>query len=440
MVIMRTRLVGRRGLALLLVLGAAVLFAAPANARPGDLDRNFGVNGKLLIDGGSSPADWAGDDAVASGDGVLISASLFRFAPGDVGPAAAVLKLREDGEVDPGFGDQGTAVLELTPGFFSPQTRLAVQPDGRIVLAISNFSPSGPETMLLARFLADGTPDPSFGVDGVADTGLRPPRGSSLGLALTSDGRIVIASQGESNGLLAARFLGDGSRDPTFSGDGIEVTQVRGGGGAHAVVVQPDGRILIAGTSAGREFEATGVVIRMLADGRLDPSFSGDGIVEKRFGSGGRAVIEDLALAPTGRILLVASREPKVGRIRAVVARLKPNGASDRSFADRGSWKSRPADTRDRTVLTTVAIQPNGRILVAGSEKKQLLVRRFRPSGKRDRSFSRDGRVTTAFASGRSTVNALALPADKLVAVGTRAVTSPRSSSSYLAAAGYLLR
>ena len=83
--------------------------------------------------------------------------------------------------------------------------------------------------------------------------------------------------------LLLGAFVGvaaaaDGDLDPTFGNAGIAAAVFPGGSYANEVAVQPDGRIVAAGSAAGASFSGVFGVARFLGDGSLDPSFSGDGM------------------------------------------------------------------------------------------------------------------------------------------------------------------
>lgn len=444
----RSRPIGGLALAVLSVVIVGALLATSASARPGDLDPQFGDNGTLTIEGGTLlpggqafAVNWRGDDVAAIESGVVVSGNVSPF-PAEPEGGAVVLKLGADGSIDRSFGDNGTALIGVRDGF-SRRNSVAVQPDGRIVVAMRvSFFADANETMVLARLLPNGTPDPSFGDQGVAQTGLRLGVGFTLDLALAPDGRIMVAAKGSPNGLLVARFSSDGTLDPSFSGDGSEVLAVRGGGEAAALALRPDGRILVAGRSHGVARKSRAVVAQLEPEGGLDGFFGDGGVVQRRFGRRGGALISDIALTPAGKVLAAATRRGEEGNERAVVARLRRDGGTDASFSNDGVWKSRPAEGNKATLLNTLELH-DGRALAAGTLRKSFLVRRFRASGKPDRSFGNAGRATTGFGGGRAEISALALPpAGNLVAIGTRSITTGggRSFDSDLAAAGYLLR
>jgi hypothetical protein len=124
-----------------------------------------------------------------------------------------------------------------------------------------------------------------------------------------------------------------------------------------------------------------------------------------------------------------------------VIARFKRGGSPDRSFADGGTWKSKPSDPGTGQMLNTLALQHSGRILAAGTIRGGFLIRRLLADGSRDDSFSGDGRQTTQFPLGPATVNALGVRSEgRLLAVDTRTAEVGRTSYPSLVAAGYLLR
>ena len=184
-----------------------------------------------------------------------------------------------------------------------------------------------------------GALDTSFGGDGrvVTDFGGEE---SAFAVALQQDGRIVAGGQfgDPTRGTLhfgLARYRRNGQLDPTFGGDG-RVTlgfpgpNSRRAGQVQAVVVQPDGRILAGGFFASFGF----ALARFRPNGSLDTSFSGDGVATtNRLNASG---ISAIALQPNGKIVAAGSAFDGTGRLDFALARFLPNGKLDQSFGDGG--------------------------------------------------------------------------------------------------------
>src|SRR5262245_16503784 len=161
--------------------------------------------------------------------------------------------------------------------------------------------------MAVARYLADGSLDPSFGGDGVVTTGFGTDFSDAAGIAVQSDGSVVAAGTAgddaslQTDDVALARLAPDGSLDPTFGGDGRVTTDFGAGSevdwGA-AVAIQSNGDIVAVGTTFPSGLPcASGhaiAVVRFQADGDLDPSF----------GSGGK-VVTDLSDSDEGNDVLI---------------------------------------------------------------------------------------------------------------------------------------
>jgi len=267
---------------------------------------------------------------------------------------------------------------------------------------------------------AGGDLDPSFSEDGRELTRFESFGGFGIGTdtALQADGKIVVV--GSAGGDFAiARYTPDGALDPTFSGDGRETTNItanregeESSDFAQAVAVQPDGRIVVAGTAFGRSSSISetdiprGAVIRYNADGSLDTSFGKDGKVRP-----GVARLADVLIRPDGKLLVVGdSKQPDGGCSRFVVVRLNTDGSIDsRGGTDFGNDDA-PCATEEEAYAG--ALQPNGKLVVAGTSERSSLPRppvpsqpprfavaRYRPDGTLDRSFSKDGRRVSRFAN-----------------------------------------
>jgi uncharacterized delta-60 repeat protein len=217
----------------------------------------------------------------------------------------AVARYNSNGSLDTSFSGDGLQTTQFPFDTGDPgdatgaASDVAVQPDGRIVVAGYNFYIGSPR-FGLARYNADGSLDTTFSGDGVQTTD----NGSGIGgIALQADGKIVaVGGHGFSDYFVLARYTTGGSLDPAFSGDGQVTTVVPPGGGqGYDVVIQPDGRIVAAGETSDRF-----AVARYEANGSLDTSFSGDGSQNTEF-PGVQARARSVALDASGRIILVGS-------------------------------------------------------------------------------------------------------------------------------------
>jgi uncharacterized delta-60 repeat protein len=187
------------------------------------------------------------------------------------------------------------------------------------------------------------------------------------------------------------------------------------------MVLQPDGKILVAGFSWAappRRGEAS--LIRLQANGSLDSSFAGNGIITRDWSPDndeGAAVL----LQPDGKIILVGNARD-IGTNYIVVERFLSDGQPDPSFG-LGGQANNPATAGGW--CHTALLMPDGRIVVGGARHygngffSLMSLHAYRPDGTPDASFGDHGRITTSIGNPSSEINELALQADgRLVAVG----------------------
>jgi len=407
------------GRALLLAACLAILASVrSAQAVPGILDPSFGVGGKVTTSIGAY-ADAS--TLVLEPDGKLVAAGASsngsRFA-------FALARYNSTGTLDPAFGSNGKVTTEI--GIGAGAYAVLLEPDGKLVAAGSSSDDSS-LTFALARYKPDGSLDPTFGSDGKVTTAI----GDSAAvhaLALQPDGKLVAAGLSANAGRLVfalARYNPDGSLDTSFNGTGTVTTAIGASGNdvASALVLQPDGKLVAAGTSySGTSISSEPVffaLARYNANGSLDTSFNRTGKVTTAIGSFNDA--SALALQPDGKLVAAGTSWGSSENSDFALARYNPNGTLDTSFNGTGKVTTAigPANT-----ARALAAQPDGKLVAAGSSSNGFetvfALARYNLDGSLDTSFNGTGEVTTTISPSRDD-NASALvpqPDGKIVAAG----------------------
>ncbi|MGE0028207.1 MAG: hypothetical protein AB7O78_04465 [Thermoleophilia bacterium] len=299
------------------------------------------------------------------------------------------------GDPDPTFGTGGSARIDL--GLPASAYGMDLRPDGRILLAgIRAAGPGAGTDGVVAQLGADGALDRTF-ASGTGWTKLDfDQTDRAYDVAVQPDGRLLVVGGSAGQGLVARLSATDGALDPTFGGGtGWARLPIGGAVDLQRLVVQPDGAILGAGISAVGDVDDAVVARIRVPAGDLDPSFAG-GSGRTLLDFGAEAVGNDLALQPDGRIVLAGALNdgPKQDLL---VARLRaPQGDLDPSFGGGDGWTS--VDLGGDDAAAAVAIQPDGRIVAAGSAGRaggdDILVARFLADGQPDPSFAGDGTAT----------------------------------------------
>lgn len=347
----------------------------------GRLDRSFGVRGKVVTIFGARDEARATSLATRA-DGKILVAGWAVIPPK---PGTVVVRYTRAGKLDRGFGRNGTL---LTTSGGGGATELMLQADGKFLVV--GVSSSG---FALARYTQRGRLDRSFGRGGKVVT--RFGGSSSLAhpaaAAIQPDGRIVVAggayTSAESPEKFAlARYNPNGTLDRSFGNRGRVLTKVGGfGKAAVALVVQPDGRLVVTGPALIERHWGIALV-RYRPDGKLDPSFGRGGIAFHAAGT-----VEALAIQRDGKLVTAGS---VMGRYRKFsVARFLEDGSLDESFGRSGKVVT---DFGATAIAVAVAIQPDGRIAAAGTvSHRDFALARYTSNGKPDRSFGSGGKVRT---------------------------------------------
>ena len=325
------------------------------------------------------------------------------------------------GAPDPSFSLDGRTTVDFLGGLRAFATDAAVQKDGKTVVVGFVDAGGGTRRFAVARLNFDGTPDTSFDGDGlvvvpVGDIG----DARATAVAIQGDGKIVVAgsarmdSFGSFNGpnFAVIRLLPNGRLDNTFDGDGKRT--INFAGGATDLAIQGDGKIVIVGENFDSGFLGFGgdfnfAVARLHPNGSLDESFSNDG--KNQIGFSGDDFAEAVAIS-NNKIIIVGRSGSEFSSSRMAIVRLNPNGNGDTTFGSSGDAKvltSFPgqAVSSARDVL----IQSGGKIVVAGTTgnpsnpaSMQFALTRFLSTGAIDTSFGGSGSGVVATEMGGNDV------------------------------------
>jgi uncharacterized delta-60 repeat protein len=340
-----------------------------ARYRPsGRLDHSFSGDGRVTTRFAGGPGyvtNAAHSVAIDSRGRIVAAGSKCNWtAPpaegGDVlGCEFALARYKANGSLDASFGNGGQVTADFGNVY---ATSVAIDSLDRVITA-------GGDT--IARYRQNGTLDPSFGNGGAIEN----VPGGLTAVAIDSQGRIVAVGRGEQSDyfhFFVARFLPNGTPDPSFgSGSGSVVTRQ---GLAMAVAIDSKDRILVAGGTRPEHGVAGGFALDVYKpDGTLARQFGNDGRVTTHFRGRVSALARSVAIDSRGRIVAVGG----IGYHDFAVARYRPNGSLDRSFSDNGK-ASGPfvfPHRRRAGLVRAGAIDRRARIVVAGGESHFLLAR-----------------------------------------------------------------
>ncbi|HEY6730796.1 MAG TPA: hypothetical protein VI039_07210 [Solirubrobacterales bacterium] len=387
---------------------ALLLVLLPATAIASEpLDPTFGSDGLAV-----TKANGNGEINAVTEDreGRLVTA-------GTTEAGFIVQRFGADGSLDPTFGVTKTSFFR---GDYVFANAIAVLPNGKILVAGQEWTPNTVARYIVTRYLPDGGLDRSFGKGGTVFAGPKMYDGEAAALAVQPDGRFLIAGWAADTHFgfsgIAMRFKADGALDLSFSRNGY--ARIVGGEGAFLqdIAIQPNGSIVVAGEMFDRF-----MMLRMLPNGRSDPSFGKAGFAISNVAPqrGEPASPTGLALLSGGRILLSGNIEGR-GRNYVALARYRRDGRPDRSFGEGGVVR-----TRSSRNLTTeaMAVRRDGRITLAGyrapqNAHAQVAVLRYLPSGRSDPSFGEGGLFAPHLAYESAATSLLTLPDGRTIVAG----------------------
>ena len=354
------------------------------------------------------------------------------------GQAATVDPTTGDpGDLDTGFGTGGKVTTAIGSDIDEAHA-VAIDSDGKIVVA--GRSNNGTDAdFAVARYNADGTLDTGFGTGGKVTTAIGSDDDEARALAIDGDGKIVVvgnvrlAQSGNDFAMGVARYTAAGALDTTFDTDGkltLDFSSTHGDY-AHAVAIDSDGKIVVAGRVfvSGEDFNFA--VARLTPAGALDTGFDTDGKADYSLNNNGQWG-EAVAVQPDDGKILVAGSSwiPAADGTPAqdfdfAVARLTPAGALDTTFSGDG-WDTRGLGTNSAygQRAEAMALQSDGKIVLAGrawvpGENWNFAVARLTTAGALDTIFNSSGYRITPVGSGDDQAHAVALQSDgKVILAG----------------------
>ncbi len=362
---------------------------------------------------------------------------------------AALTTSAKAGTLDPTFGPGGSVISDAAQSEYAQA--MIVQADHKILVAgYQNGSGNVPH-FLLKRFDVSGQPDLSFGTGGRVVTAVRQAAvaDQALWVAVQPDGKILVAgyvfNSSHHTDFALLRYTPVGTLDRSFGTQGKVITTVGDGfspSGAHAVVVQPDGHILVAGTAQSASKASKVALLRYTAAGSLDPSFGDHGVTTTAFGAGTVSDATTMALLKDGRILVAGSTNSASSPGGFALLRYLASGKLDPSFGKQGKVMTVVGlNSGDHAaVARTVSVLPDGGILLAGSawvtangeSAVNIGLAKYRADGSPDPSFGTGGNTVTTGSYGLGFQASTALPSGNFMVIGNVFTADSTNDYSFL--------
>jgi uncharacterized delta-60 repeat protein len=377
------------------VIGAAGDIAHTGQLRlvvaggPGTLDQTFAAGGKFTFQQDGMPSLSSGLASQPDGQIVVTGQS------GDEASLQTVtIRVNPDGSLDDSFGTGGSVVTVI--GEASGASRVKTARDGQRIFVAGVDTPDLENTRMdVVTYTSDGELDAGFASGGIVivDTGA----GNALAhdIIALDDGAVLLVGRHLSplpesvTTMVVRRVTATGEIDPTFS---IDVA----GLGPRTAMLDGKGRLVVVGSTSGADVES--FIARFLPDGSADPSFGGDGVVEMNLAVGSVDQMKGVTELDGGQLLVTGYSDGDTRFLAQV--RFDPDGSLDPTFGEKGvAIIDRPLvnilaaeDALGRTVVT-------GKLHLEGNDSVAA-VARILPDGTLDATFGDGGLVTVPFAQG----------------------------------------
>lgn len=335
-------------------------------------------------------------------DGSIIAAG-YTYNKGTGAFNVAVLKLNSSGALDNSFGVGGKTITNVAIS----ADAVVIQNDGKIIVA--GFGYGG--NVALVRLNGAGIVDPSFGVGGVVSTNFGGIE-SANAMVLQNDGKIVVAGD-QLNGKVAllARYNSDGTPDAGFGTGGQVTSTFTTDTIINSVAMAPDGKIVIAGSLEDNNGISRILVGKYTNTGVPDTGFDGDGFVTTSI-KGYYESACGVLVYPTGKILVAGTSVDSSSQGNFALVRYTSAGAVE---------LTKDADINVDGDARALALRPDGKIVVAGSWGSNFGVEQFTNTLDFDSSFGTNGVVNLDFAGGFDEASAVLIQNDGKILVGGRA-------------------
>lgn len=353
-----------------------------------------------------------------------MKSALGKLAGGLLVASYSLLTYAAPGDLDGTFGIGGKLIISPDLGGPNTDRGFSVVVDGTRSYLIGDASTNTGETSTIHRILADGSPDPTFGIGGLVQIGDLGGLFDNVGLyagVLQADKKLLVAGRATKAGntdMLVCRFLTTGARDMTFGQSGCRSIRFDLAAGAHdgagAITVQADGKIVVAGSAS--TIVNSGItrmaVARLTTNGALDINFGTLGKVNHAFpnwqtASAGAVVVDGL-----GRIVVGGSVEgvqPDLCNRDLALMRLLPNGSLDTQNFSGGKFvggfdlgpleQQQPFCGHHTDFFVGMHVKSDGSVFLAASAEFTMGfdfaagVMKVKSNGQLDTSFGTNGRV-----------------------------------------------
>jgi uncharacterized delta-60 repeat protein len=357
---------------------------------PGSLDTSF-AGGKVVVPAGAAD-DYAHAVAVDAKGRIIVAGQ-----SAENSTDFALLRLTRDGERDGSFGKDGVVTTQVGKNADIAYA-VAVQADGKILVAGNSIGASTGLDFALVRYEEDGSLDESFGDKGIATTSFGADSDTAYALLIQADGKIVLGGESRQNAsgidFALARFNPNGSLDESFGDAGKVLTAVSAAGARDTIyalaLMEVGGEQMILAAGGEGDFKAA----RYHADGTLDAGFGSAGLVQSMFGSS-IGTARAIGTTEAGEIVIAGHSNHDFALVRLSAA-----GVLDAKFGDKG--KVTTALSKDNwDEVNGMVLEDGGKIVVGGwvyegsSSNGNFAVVRYTADGALDASFGEGGEVVT---------------------------------------------
>ena len=340
-------------------------FALARYNTDGSLDTTFDADGKVTTDFAGS-RDGAYSVAIDADGKIVVAGYSYHES---TGADFALARYNPNGSLDGTFAGDGKVTTDFG-GPFDFAHSVALDADGKIVVAGSSWQGAAArEDFALARYNTNGSLDGAFDDDGKVTTDFAGLSDSAYSIAIDADGKIVVAGYSDQGAtgydFALARYNTNGNLDGTFDDDGKVTTDFAGfSDRARSVAIDADGKIVVTGYSYHESTIYDFALARYNTNGSLDGAFDDDGKVTTDF-AGHSDLALGLAIDADGKIVVAGySDQGATGSTDFALARYNTDGSLDGTFDDDGKVTTDFAGSQD--FAYSVAIDADGKIVVAG--------------------------------------------------------------------------